>query len=211
MACRLDGVVHQANCIAKANRAGLDNAGIETAEAPGGGVGVAAADGGAVDSAAQALAVNIEGGAGLAEAGEFDDGGAGAEPLAGAKEAAVEAFDGEVFAEGTGVQGIAEGAEFADRFEGEEQCGFIGSAVDAGMGPGIAGQAEGSEGGGGDGEFGKAARGDVDAVDDAVHRAPTLGYHRRGSGAGRQSRARRTEGSIECIVARRPRRRRALG
>jgi hypothetical protein len=169
MACRLDGVVHQTNCIAKANRAGLNNAGEETTKAPARGVGVAAADGGAVDGAAQALSVDVEGGAGLAEVGEFDERRAGAESLAGAKETAVEAFDGKVFAESAGVQGIAEGAEFGDGFEGEEQYGLIGSAVDAGMGPGISGEADRSDGAFGDGALGKAAGGSVDAVDGADH------------------------------------------
>jgi len=114
--------------------------------------------------------VRVEGGTGLAEFGEFEDGSAGAELHAGAELAEVEALDGEILAEVAGDDREAGRAEEVQIIEGDEEEGLKGSAVVFLVALVVAVEAEGTGEGLGDSEFGDAAGGEADLVDDAAER-----------------------------------------
>lgn len=155
------------------DEAWLEDRGIKTAAGPAGGGGVSGFGERVHQKGLDAVAgtvVGVEGGARLAEFGEFEDGGAGPEAHAGAEQAEVEALDGEILAEVAGEDRESGIAEKVQIFEGNKEEGLKGAAVVFLVALVVAVEAEGTGEGLGDSEFGDAARGEADLVDDAAER-----------------------------------------
>ena len=103
--------------------------------------------------------------AGLGVGGDFEDGGADAELLAGGEARPVEAGEGEVFAGRAGGDGVAIGLELLDDFEREEANGAGRAAVVFEIALLVAGDVGEFQSGAGDGELRHAARRiDVDLI-----------------------------------------------
>jgi hypothetical protein len=166
-----DGKAGQLKDITLPDETWLQDGGIKTAARPAGGGGVSGFGEGVHQEGLNAMAgavVGVEGGAGLAEFGEFEDGGAGAELHAGAELAEVEALDGEILAEVAGDDREAGSTEEVQIIEGDEEEGLEGAAVVFLVALVVAVEAEGTGEGLGDSEFGDAAGGEADLMDDAA-------------------------------------------
>jgi hypothetical protein len=115
----------------------LQDAGVESAEAPGGGRRI-----GGLDFSLQGSAVDIEGDAGTPRASDLDHGGSGAKLLPDAELPAIEPADSQVLAQSAGIERVAALDELFDALESDEKHGLLGTAVDLGMGMGIAFESE---------------------------------------------------------------------
>jgi hypothetical protein len=168
-----DGKVGQLKDITVPDGAWLEYGGVKTAAGPAGGGGVTGLGERVHQEGLNAVSgavVGVKSGTGLAEFGEFEEGGAGAEAHPGAELAEVEALYGEIFAKVAGEDGEAGSAEKVQVFEGDEEEGLERAAVVFLVALVVAFEAEGAGEGLGDGEFRDAAGGEADLVDDAAER-----------------------------------------
>ena len=118
----LDGVVNDFDYIARKYVARLQDAAVEASQPP-----WAIARAGILrkNRGLNARAIPVEVAAGLAKFGDFDNGLTGAETLAGAELATVQAGDREVLAESAGIDRPTEGLDFLDGLLGDEKQGLF--------------------------------------------------------------------------------------
>jgi hypothetical protein len=148
----------------------FEDAGVEAREAPERGGFVLLAHLGVVEGLVDSGTVDEEGFAGGAGLGDFeDDLAAHAPALAWTDGLAGDAGCGQVFAEGSGIEGVALLFELLDAFEGNKEDGLVGASVNARVSESVTFEAEGGYGGGLDGAVRYAARSEADLRDSALH------------------------------------------
>lgn len=123
------------------------------------------------------VAVNMQLTAREAGAGNLKNGTAGAQLVADAEISDVDAAGGEVFPEGSVEQWISAGGEMVDYFGGDDEDGFLGTAMDFGVRVQISFEAESRDITGGDSPLRQAAGRNVDLDDGALHGESI--FHRR--------------------------------
>ncbi len=162
----LDGVVNHFDYIAGENGARLQDAAIETGQAP-----RARASGGflLVNQSLHARAIDVEMTARLTQLSDFDDRLTGAEPLARAELTAVKPGDREVLAQGTGVNRKTESFDLLNGLLGDQQQGLVWPAVHLAIALDVAGEPLHRDLSLPDGVFGHAAVRNVQLENAASH------------------------------------------